>query len=118
MVVGMQKGITGVAIGIVTAFYIMFIPTFWILIKVVLNQDIKKFFKLFIKPLIVGSPIIILLYVESILLNVNMFISFFIKISSAMLVYSIGLKIIGEYSLWAVFKSCTQTFSVRGCQNR
>ncbi len=113
MVVGMQKGIAGVAIGIVTAFYIMFIPVFWILIKVVLNQDIKEFFKLFIKPLIIGSPIIILLYVESILLNVNIFISFFIKIFSVIFIYSIGLKITGEYSLWTVFKSCAQVFKVR-----
>jgi len=117
MVVGMQKGITGVAIGIVTAFYVMFIPVFWILIKVVINQDIKEFFKLFTKPLIIGIPIIIILYIESMFLNVNIFISFFIKISSTMLVYSIGLKIIGEYSLWNVFKSCAQTFSTRGSQN-
>lgn len=77
LVVGMQKGITGVATGIVTAFYIMFIPVFWILIKVVLNQDIKEFFKLFIRPLIIGIPIVIVLYIESIFLNVNIFISFF-----------------------------------------
>ena len=113
MVVGMQKGITGVATGIVTAFYIMFIPVFWILIKVVLNQDIKEFFKLFTKPLIIVIPIIIILYIESMFLNVNIFISFFIKISSTMLVYSIGLKIIGEYSLWSMFKSCAQVFTVR-----
>ena len=112
MVVGMQKGITGVAIGIVAAFYILFIPSFWILIKVVLNHDIKEFFKLFIKPLIIGSPIIILLYIESILLNVNIFISFFIKLSSTMLVYSIGLKIAGEYDLWAILKSYAKSFSV------